>query len=256
MIYITFVDDFYPILFLYGRCLSPYSGSFDECSELNLWNWIPLSIHPGLYALKHFNNYLCYSFHIYCKGRITDNSQVALDAQFPKMDRLEEGLLQAVNVENRKCLARDRWKDSLYLKPCSTSPFSPALWKYNFDLGKLYSSGVISAHFGATCLNYRNVSVVDTNAATIRVGSCQKFGFRPLRFVFMLAPIFPSPQFTSPVPTTIPQNSSLQASKQEPILSPPEFVCPVTSLTLPLNLSTSLSEGHLFTGAGLYSKVF
>mmetsp|Transcript_26791 Transcript_26791/g.38264 ORF Transcript_26791/g.38264 Transcript_26791/m.38264 type:complete len:452 (-) Transcript_26791:151-1506(-) len=202
------------------RCLSPYSGGFDECSELNIWIWTPIN---GSSVLKIQND--------------------------RESDHIEEGLLQSGNSDRKgNCLGRDRWRDRLALMSCATSPLSPALWKFNFDKGMLFSSGVISTHFGAVCVTYNNSK--QHNDSRVLLGGCSKYGYRVLRFVHVDHTLNrPLGKTATPIP---------RIAVSEPNISSravPSVTCPVTSLALPSRLDLHLpGPQQVLVGGGAYTK--
>ena len=182
-------------------------------------------------------------------------------------DNVEEGILQAASLDRKNnCLGRDRWRDRPAIKSCTINPLSPSIWKYNSDTGKLYSSGVISAHFGTTCIverfDYRDGS-------TVGLGSCSKVNFLPLRFVHLHPDgsanskyealkhfeKFDDSHATSVVVSILATNATDKAVAV--------FKCPTTKLPFPLQLHDRHNDGlnttrrnfQTFAGVGHYTKV-
>jgi len=228
-------------------------------------------------STKHFIRLSLFTFLIHLFLILISYQTVQKIINDRESDHIEEGLLQSGNSDRKgNCLARDRWRDRLALMSCSTSPLSPALWKFNFNKGMLFSSGVISTHFGAICMTYNNnkqnnESQSDRNSKVhlkflnrtqqmliytlqVLLGSCSKYGYRVLRFAHVdhtLKRLQPLSQVI--VPSEQP-NSSLQAIPSS------SFTCPVTSLALPINLDSHLtnstnSRQQVLVGGGAYTKV-
>lgn len=188
-------------------------------------------------------------------------------------DYVEEGLLQAASVDRKNnCLGRDRWRDRPAIKSCTINPLSSSIWKYNFDTGKLYSSGVISSHFGTTCIVER---FDGHDGSKIGLGSCSKFNYLPLRFV-QLHPDGSanskygalknfdngkSPFSTSSTTTAVVVLPMVVTNTTEKAVE--IFKCPTTMLPFPLRLYDSYngssqninSRFQTFAGVGHYTKV-
>ena len=188
------------------------------------------------------------------------------DSQLPE-DYIEEGLLQAASLDRKNnCLGRDRWRDRPAIKSCTINPLSSSIWKYNFDTGKLYSSGVISAHFGTTCI----VEKFDGHdGPKIGLGSCSKFDYLPLRFVHLHPDGSANSKYEtlknfdsgkSPTSTSVALPIAINATEKAVEV----FKCPTTLLPFPLRLyddahnsssHTTSSSFQTFAGVGHYTKV-
>lgn len=158
--------------------------------------------------------------------------------------------------------------------PCSAFPLSTSLWNYNFDTGKLYSSGVVSAHFGTVCVVDRFNSS-KTDGSRIGLGSCTKYEFRPLHFLhlhpdgasvnlkgrsFRSTSDSTSQASNLVAAMTTPSPSITTNSKNQSILIEAVYKCPVTSLPFPLRLreynQSNYWRGYQsLAGVGHYSKV-